>query len=387
MSANGDRQSVYSALFISRRELKRMLADNERVIARANRDELCLASAAATVLIGALFAAALIFSWKSYLPIYGLSAALSAAVFLISRFGFRRIPGYKSGLHLSYAFTLVLFAFSMALSFYTEPVGSMVCFVVILIVAPMLTIDRARNVIALYLIADAAFLAGVYFCIEGKSAVDCTLNCIAFTVAGFLLGRYTCMIRLRAIDAERRLGMLTRSDSLTGLGNRRKLFELLTIVDGETGLSGAIMIDIDHFKEYNDTFGHQAGDDCLARLGALFQGVAEKRGFEAFRYGGEEFIAVSADPAADAACTAQEIVDGVRGLGIAFPVMEAGVVTVSVGYASGAQGGYEEFISRADAALYKAKILGRNRAAGYDASVENRPAQERATSFRRGDRK
>ncbi len=386
MSGNGGKQSVCASLFMSRRELKSILEENSRVIAKANRDELCLASAVATALIGVLFVTAIILSWKDYIWVYGTFAVCFGTVFLVSRFGFQRVSGYKGVLALAYAFMLLLFAFSMMLSFYTQPKGSMVCFVVMLIVTPMLTIDRARNVIALYLVADAAFLTGVCLNLEGKSAMDCTVNCIAFTISGFLLGRYICMMRLRAIDAERRLGMLIRCDSLTGLGNRRKLFELLASIEDKGRLTGVIMIDIDHFKEYNDTLGHQAGDECLARLGELFERLCAKRGFEAFRYGGEEFIAVSTIADADTAGTAEDIVRSVRELGIDYPAGGEGVITISAGYAANEHGGYEQYISHADAALYRAKLNGRNNAVQYTPADETLQIRNAAPSFRKNAR-
>jgi diguanylate cyclase (GGDEF)-like protein len=163
-------------------------------------------------------------------------------------------------------------------------------------------------------------------------------------------------------DAERR----AQTDPLTGVLNRRSLIERLDIAclrAQARGLPIALLfIDLDHFKEINDTRGHQAGDACLQAIIPSIE--AELRQSDVVgRYGGEEFIVIlsSADTAA-AHPIAERIVARVAGLsvqGFGQPIK----VTCSIGVAASDTLGVwgEQLIARADAAVYAAKMSGRNR--------------------------
>lgn len=147
-------------------------------------------------------------------------------------------------------------------------------------------------------------------------------------------------------------------DPLTGLANRRfldiqleKVFELARR-HGEN--QSVIMLDIDHFKIYNDTYGHQGGDQLLVRLAGILKAQMRKSDF-VFRYGGEEFLALLPDTDLPMACDAAERVR-------AAVEREAGV-TISLGVAAYRDGmpDKEALVRAADAALYRAKERGRNR--------------------------
>ena len=165
-----------------------------------------------------------------------------------------------------------------------------------------------------------------------------------------------------------RLTVIASIDMLSGLANRRGFqsrldFEWMKAQQYDCELS-LLMIDVDHFKLFNDTYGHPEGDACLTRLGETLAGIAaETMGF-AGRYGGEEFCLLL--PNTDAA-RAVEIGEMVRGAvqGIAMPHCTSSyqIVTVSVGVAAtrpndGQRPG--DLIEAADAALYAAKHRGRN---------------------------
>jgi diguanylate cyclase (GGDEF)-like protein len=126
------------------------------------------------------------------------------------------------------------------------------------------------------------------------------------------------------------------------------------------------MIDVDYFKNYNDSYGHRAGDQCLKQLAKVFQATAARSSDLACRYGGEEFAILL--PNIDAQGTlvvAEKIRTGLEDLAIPHarsPVSEW--VTVSLGCATQLQcksTTWEQLVSRADAALYRAKQGGRNR--------------------------
>jgi diguanylate cyclase (GGDEF)-like protein len=168
--------------------------------------------------------------------------------------------------------------------------------------------------------------------------------------------------------ANERLERLSVTDALTGLANRRRLGDVLTGewhrgVRASTPVALA-MVDIDHFKAYNDHYGHVAGDRCLQRVATLL-GRHIRQVDLAARYGGEEFAIVMPDTGLDAAVhRAERLRTAVAGLGEPHRLAEAQVVTVSLGVAAmvpTADQGVEHLAELADIELYRAKRGGRNR--------------------------
>lgn len=179
--------------------------------------------------------------------------------------------------------------------------------------------------------------------------------------------------------AEAKVEMLNRelaeranTDGLTGLANRRRFDEALDQewrrAAREETLLALLMIDVDHFKLYNDHYGHQRGDDCLRAVATAMAQVARRPADLTARYGGEEFVVLL--PGVDeagATAIATRVLAAIRATGIEHAVNPlAGIVTASIGVASilPCQGRVEQsataLIEHADAALYQAKRAGRD---------------------------
>ncbi|MGE5342564.1 MAG: two-component regulator propeller domain-containing protein [Candidatus Omnitrophota bacterium] len=177
-------------------------------------------------------------------------------------------------------------------------------------------------------------------------------------------------IELAAKNEE--LSRLSNLDPLTGIANRRRFMEYLTEEwqrqMRRAGTIAMMMIDVDFFKKYNDTYGHQAGDDCLKKTAEVIASAARRPGDLAARYGGEEFVVVLSDASQEGASqVAENIRVGVEALQIPHSSSTGGVVTISLGLAVAVprQGErMEDLISLADQALYMAKKGGRNRVHG-----------------------
>lgn len=178
---------------------------------------------------------------------------------------------------------------------------------------------------------------------------------------GYLTSVFNDMVdSLRTSRTE--LERLSTTDPLTGLFNRRHLMKLLgdEVVRARrhNHLFSILMVDVDHFKEYNDSHGHQAGDQVLQRVGAVLKESTRGSDFAA-RYGGEEFLVLLSETGVDGAkLAAERIRQRMR-----TQPMNGRNVTVSVGLASFPSHGDtgEAIIARADAALYEAKRAGRDR--------------------------
>ena len=164
------------------------------------------------------------------------------------------------------------------------------------------------------------------------------------------------------------LEYLSSHDSLTGLHNRRTGDDFLQrewnrAVRAKTSIT-ILMIDIDYFKKYNDQYGHQLGDACLARVSAAMKSVLNRPSDMVARYGGEEFIAILPETSlSGAALVAENIRKVIHDLEIPHEVSDKDVVTVSIGVGTTTPVklmNYEKLVSCADKALYKAKEQGRN---------------------------
>ncbi|MCK9931182.1 diguanylate cyclase [Frankia sp. Mgl5] len=171
--------------------------------------------------------------------------------------------------------------------------------------------------------------------------------------------------------ANRRLEQLSRTDSLTGLANRRRLEEVLDAEWHRARLHSPpialAMIDIDHFKLYNDHFGHTAGDRCLQRVAAGLT-ASLRPTHTAARFGGEEFAVVMPDTGPETAVElARHLRHAVVELAEPHPLVIHRIVTVSIGVAATIPAPGDEvaeFVERADIELYRAKRGGRDRVEG-----------------------
>jgi len=165
-----------------------------------------------------------------------------------------------------------------------------------------------------------------------------------------------------------RLTVMASIDMLSGLANRRGFqsrldFEWMRAQQYNSELS-LLMIDVDHFKLYNDTYGHPEGDACLSRIGETLAGIAaDTMGF-AGRYGGEEFCLLLPNTGAPRALEIGEMVRAtVQDLGLPHVTSSHQIITVSVGVAATLPNETQrpgDLIEAADAALYAAKHAGRN---------------------------
>jgi diguanylate cyclase (GGDEF)-like protein/PAS domain S-box-containing protein len=156
-------------------------------------------------------------------------------------------------------------------------------------------------------------------------------------------------------------------DHLTGLFNRRYMEETLErelLRASRRQLSlGIIMLDVDHFKRFNDTYGHAAGDAILRELGSLLRGHVRREDIPC-RYGGDEFIIVLPDTSRAVTCDrAERICESAKQFNLQFEGQTLEVVTLSLGVAAFPEDGSTSaaILSAVDAALYRAKREGRGR--------------------------
>jgi diguanylate cyclase len=187
------------------------------------------------------------------------------------------------------------------------------------------------------------------------------LACLSAQLLFYELSRQEVHAMLKAHRDE--LERLSATDALTGLPNRLRLNQVLRSELARADRGGPpfalILIDIDHFKRVNDTYGHNVGDEVLKQLGAVLR-REHRAGDCAGRWGGEEFLMICPDCDAEAAMA---LAERVRAAVAGERFSQVGQLSVSLGVAvrCGREGA-EQLLARADGALYAAKAGGRNQA-------------------------
>lgn len=179
----------------------------------------------------------------------------------------------------------------------------------------------------------------------------------------------------------RELEVLAREDALTGLANRRHFDEMLDAEIKRACRTGQylslILCDLDHFKKYNDRYGHVEGDQCLRSIGQIMRDTFKRAGDVSARYGGEEFAAILPDTCSE---QAGQLAERLRQMLLALELPHEGddllgLMTLSAGVVGAKvtrERAAEWFIDQADQALYRSKHDGRNRVTvvGYDADQQ-----------------
>ncbi len=183
-----------------------------------------------------------------------------------------------------------------------------------------------------------------------------------------LLARVNSALRVKSLQDELRaraeeLAQMSRTDHLTGLFNRRHTEERLRALDAGAARHGyplaVLLVDVDHFKQVNDTLGHQTGDEVLVAIGQRLQSGMRLEDVLG-RWGGEEFLLVLPHTSVEQAGV---LAERLRELIAAEPMTTAGAaldITVSIGGAAAESPGDHDLVMLADRALYDAKDAGRN---------------------------
>lgn len=234
--------------------------------------------------------------------------------------------------------------------------------------------------------ASASLFVALILSLTGWFPVDYALflyYAVSSLIIGAVLGvvqelrqrRVFVQERLLAIEnaeldaLSRELDRISRHDALTGLVNRRHFDEILQEEWGRSMRAGeplaVLFLDVDHFKRFNDHYGHQQGDYCLSQVGAALARNVQRSGDVVARYGGEEFVALFPRTSLEgAAIIAAKIIGGVDRLELPHAASPtADIVTVSVGVASVVPHPAEPptvLLQMADEALYRAKEAGRH---------------------------
>jgi diguanylate cyclase (GGDEF)-like protein len=337
---------------------KQLVTDNYKAINEYNEKMIAVLSLMGWVLmLLSLIATPFSIKMTGIVPVYLLAFAIYLALFFLFRLPKMRKHSIL-GLYIIFS---VLFMLAIYLSTIYTPNMRATILLGVFCIMPLSFIDRPgrMNLFAAFWLIVHTTLA---FYLKPQYALDDAFNCLCFAILGCFLGNMVIQVRLEGYEARRQLTLEKEIDVLTGLYNRRKLFETLAhleTADAEKP-SAILMLDIDNFKEFNDSHGHVAGDRCLGCFGETLMKFAQSFRLQFYRYGGEEFVALAYG------YSEKEMLVLAESLRIAMQNtdVDGHRITVSIGaaYCDEEQiRNYEKVIVRADEAAYAAKRAGRNR--------------------------
>ena len=231
-------------------------------------------------------------------------------------------------------------------------------FIALLLICPMFMIDKPYFMAIELTAAASVFLVWMYYVKPLAVWQTDVVNIVVYTVVGIFLHIVSSSIRIKEFVLSRKLAIQKDTDDLTGLKNKgaitREINEYLADESKNKGIM--FLLDIDHFKAVNDTYGHNVGDSVINQLGAFLGSVFTKDEIVG-RFGGDEFIVFikDTDASAMAESAAKTIAEGVAEH-VRVPDGKQ-TISASMGIAiyRGEEQNYTEIFKKADIALYKTK--------------------------------
>ena len=240
----------------------------------------------------------------------------------------------------------------------TNPGSTATTFIVILLLTPLFMIDKPYFMAFEIIAASVIYLYWMYN-IKPYNIWQLDLgNTIVFSFVSIFLHMLSNSIRIKQFVLAREITIQKDTDELTGLKNKGAMTREINgfLADGSKNKGIMLVLDIDHFKAVNDTYGHDAGDMVIRKLGDFLK--QQFTGDEIVgRFGGDEFIVFikDNDEAAFAEKKAKEIIDNVSEYVVLPEISEPVSVSAGIAIYRGVEKNYSEIFKKADMALYKSK--------------------------------
>lgn len=350
--------NVMKTLFGNQSNFDQMMKDNKEDIKKANKRMLGWLLMLGFLCCTLLFIMTFIADDYAIMKVtYGGILLLLLCVLLINRYiKIATLP-------LIYGSYTILMGVAIYASAFLIRDNLCILALMILFQLPIVILDSSKNIhilegtfLSIYIIFSVLFK-------DQRYLIDECVSTIIASIMGVILGAHLRYAQVENFNFKRLAIIQESIDALTGLNNRRKLFDVLE--NSDKNITGVMMLDIDDFKAYNDTYGHQAGDKCLIKVSQLISKFNNNIDF--FRYGGEEFIGIAYHMNSEQLIkVAKQCVYRVEELQIEHKEAKNNIVTVSLGlYIVENQISHDEMIYKADTALYIAKHKGKNQVQVY----------------------
>lgn len=268
----------------------------------------------------------------------------------------------KHILIFSYVFLVLFCGFLVYTSVFVQSDRICVPILFFLFLSPILVLDYEWRIGGLTLLFSIIYIILLCFFKEKSLVFDEIFNVLSTISLGLVLNHYFTGIMVENIDLKRTAQIAAHTDYLTGIPNRLSLYQVLKTKEFSS-VRYILMIDIDDFKLYNDTYGHLMGDECLKTVINTFNEIIKKyHSMTVYRYGGEEFVILVRDNSVPIGQIAEELRTSIENLKMENKKSTLGIVTISIGVSEVSKDFESDaLLSKADYALYTAKRSGKNR--------------------------
>lgn len=258
---------------------------------------------------------------------------------------------------LIYLSISMLFIFSCFLT-KNNPTVPGTTFIVLLLITPIFMIDKPFWMTIELVVASTFYLIWMHKIKPENIWATDLVNVIIFTVVGTFLNIIANSIRIREFTLTREIKIQKDTDDMTSLKNKGALTRDINkfLTDPSTDKGFMFMLDVDHFKAINDTYGHDIGDSVIVQLGNYLKSKATDEMILG-RFGGDEFILVvkNTDDEKAASILADEIVKGASNTITISDTSEKISLSIGIAIYHGEEKNYSELFKKADIALYKSK--------------------------------
>ncbi len=358
---------------------KRIIGEYKNLILNRNLNITRLMSLGIVVILTLSFVVSILFNTFEYA---GFGSLLQWAYLIII------IVGLIVYLYLSfnkniksmiaiYLVSSIAYAYAILVGVYVAPHTITVTFLIVVFIFTTIFVDHSYKINIFTLSATTTYLILAYLLKTKETFSSEIVNTLTVVALALVLGSFVRRASLQNIEMKESLRKQAYTDQLTSLPNRRKLFEDLALSEKTADIRkirAFALLDIDYFKKYNDTYGHQVGDECLRKISSCLLSLQENKDICVYRFGGEEFLVAfwnmdekEIHPLLD------NFISNIKELNIPHQESEYKVVTMSGGFAQFSDimdNKYESLISNADKALYKAKDSGRNTLVYYNRDLD-----------------
>lgn len=319
-----------------------------------------------------IIVALLLEHYRPLLIPYVMEFTILCLLFLLFPIMTQKIPSAYF-IYIGYA---TLIGFSIYTSAFVTPNYTSVVILLFLTQIPIITLDKSWRINLVLILYCTIYMVLVIPYKDPRLISDEIFNCLLTVFIGMVLGEFLRKARLENFELKRQALLREKTDFITGLFNRSSLYDYLMELKQTTSEEplGIVMMDIDYFKKYNDTYGHQAGDVCIKKVGGILLRYSETSNIQFFRYGGEEFVGIARGYSSEELF---HICDAIRNevyqLKIPNLPMEGSFVTISIGISPVCQSTeLADLLHKADETLYAAKASGRNRVMVYREELDRR---------------
>ena len=303
---------------------------------------------------------------------YGMNMAATTSYYLaalpilfcfigFSYYSYEHIANFVLSRIAVYVFALFTFFYSIYVHMRIDDFGqhNLTTLFIYIMLYPLLIVEKPvpKLIFSFFISVITGMIIFVNYTDDPRTYVIMMSNLLVATITSYLFGCYTTWQKLRGFSRLKKEAYVSEHDEATGLRNRRKFFQDFERYEEESGVIGVIVIDINDFKQINDTYGHLVGDEAIYHIAQILKSFGTDRAIRFYRYGGDEFVGIVTKRSG---CDPNDVMEAVKKCVNEKPFIttDFGRLTLSISTGTAINNGeytVEHLINIADERMYEDK--------------------------------